>query len=78
MRPSSLLPRGTINPGIENLSFDVNVAIMGYATEAEAIKKAEHPPGQVSNRSEAISVIERARADVIEMEEEREKRKGKR
>lgn len=77
-RPSSLLPRGTLRSPLEKLSFDVNVALRGGYAEIVAQKEASEKiinKGQVTNRQQALAVIHKARADVIEMEEEREKRR---
>lgn len=64
---------------MERLSFDVNVALRGGYAEVVAQREASKKMtgGQVTNRQQALDVIRRARADVIEMEAEREKRKSK-
>lgn len=64
---------------MERLSFDVNVALRGGHAEIVAQREADEKitaKGQVTNRQQALDVIRRARADVIEMEVERKKRSG--
>ena len=58
------------------LAFDVNVALAGLAAEAKAVRKAGEGHGPISSRADAMGTLERARAQVIEMEEEREKRRS--
>ena len=67
------MPRGTFRSDLERLSFDVNVALLGYAAEAESERKS-HEGNRIATRADAESVIDRGRADVYEMEEERKKR----
>ena len=78
-RPSSLLPKGTLRSPLERLSFDVNVALRGGYAEVVAQREASEKMtgGQVTNRQQALDVIRKARADVIEMETERKKRSGR-
>lgn len=57
------------------LAFDVNVAMSGYAAEAKAARDAGSG-GKINSRSDALRSLERASAQVYEMEEERRKRSG--
>ena len=67
---------------MERLSFDVNVALRGGCVEVAAQREAGAgggggggtTSGQTTNRQQALKLIYKARADVIEMEDERQKR----
>ena len=61
---------------MERLSFDVNVALRGGCVEVMAQREAgdKATSGQTTNRQQALKLIYKARADVIEMEDERQKR----
>ena len=67
------MPKGVLKSDLERLSFDVSIALAGYATETEGMKKGKEG-NRITTRADAESVIERGRADVYEMEEERRKR----
>lgn len=49
--------------------------MLGYASEAKAMRDAKSG-GKINSRSDAINSLERASAQVYEMEEERRKRAG--
>ena len=68
------MPRDTFTNEYERLSFDVNVALMGYADETQSMKKARKEGDRITTRADAESIIEQARADVYDMEEERKRR----
>ena len=59
---------------MEALVFDVNVAMHGYASEAIALQESQSNTGQISSRADAMKALERARAQVFEMEQERKRR----
>jgi hypothetical protein len=65
-RPSSLLPSDTFDNEWESLQFDINVALRGMLNEYKAQNK--QPPGQITNRNQAMAAMQRARQDVAEME----------
>jgi hypothetical protein len=56
------------------ISFDIAVAMHGYATESKEVRKAEGGQGQISTRNDALRAIDKARADVFDMENERKRR----
>ena len=58
------------------LAFDINVAISGYITETKAMQNAGKKKGRIGSRSDALGALDRASAQVYEMEEERKKRSG--
>ena len=68
-RPCRLLPMGTV-PKLLEFWFDLNVAMKGIVAEMRAREKAKEKSGPITTRSQALSLIERAKADVSRMEEE--------
>ena len=69
-----MLPRGTI-PERLKLWFDVNVAFKSLAMQAEA-EQEKVDRGPVTNRHQALRLVERARRQVEEMEREAESRRS--
>lgn len=67
--PWELMEQGTVS-----LSFNLNVALKGMMAEIEANQKDRLPKGRISSRSDARALMDRAKADVIQMEDERRKR----
>ena len=67
-RPSSLLPDDAISDDLR-LWFDLNVALKGMAAEAIAAQPPT-PKGATRTRSDALRLIQKAKADVLAMEQE--------
>lgn len=62
------MPAGTI-PSDLALWFDINVALIGLTNEAIA-NQPKTPKGMTTTRSQAMSLIAKAKADVARMEKE--------
>ena len=60
---------------MENLTFDANVALLGYSAEAEAGSSQRKKDGAITSRWDAQSVMLEASRDVSEMERAAKKRK---
>ncbi len=74
LRPSEALPKGTI-PERLKLWFDSNVAFKALAIQAEAEgEKKGADRGPVTSRGQALSLVKRAKAQVAEMERERDEK----
>ena len=73
-RPSEMLPRGTI-PERLKLWFDVNVAFKALAMQAEA-EQEKVDRGPVTNRHQALRLVDRAKKQVAEMERQAELRRS--
>lgn len=62
-RPSSLLPKATLEHEEQALAFDFNVMLAGMAVELRAQDEARRPRrGVISNRRDALALARRARA----------------
>ena len=69
-----MLPRGTIPERIK-LWFDVNVAFKSLAMRGAAEQK-KTDSGPVTDRHQALRLVERAKRQVAEMEREVESRRS--
>ena len=69
-----MLPRGTI-PERLKFWFDVNVAFKSLAMQAES-EQEKADRGPVTNRHQALRLVERAKRQVAEMEREVESRRS--
>ena len=69
-----MLPRGTI-PERLKLWFDVNVAFKSLAIQA-ASEQDKVDKGPVTDRRQALRLVERAKRQVAEMEREREMKRA--
>lgn len=71
-RPSSLL--GDAIPPKLRLWFDLNVAVKGMA--AEAIAAQPKSKGETKTKAQAMRLIQKAKADVLAMEQEAARNKS--
>jgi hypothetical protein len=71
--PTEILPTGTVSKHHE-LSFNINVALIGAISEYEKINESKRD-GPIRSRDSAKAAILEAKADFYQMEEEK---RGKR
>ena len=70
--PTQVLPTGTVSRQHE-LSFNINVALLGAISEYEKINESKRE-GPINSRASAKAAIMEAKADFYQMEQERLKR----